>query len=96
MIDVVEPHEDAERVRQTDRWPRRPWLPMKRWRTATDVLTGFVFEDDVRDHRSVRLFASSAAAERALTEQRPPDGQLAVVETYESLQALLDDGWTAD
>ncbi len=86
----------AELIRDTRSWPHWPWLAVRRELADGELDHGLVYEEDVAAGEHLRVFGSTLQAEVALVEGTLIDGkELAVVEEYESLEAMLAEGWTA-
>jgi len=74
--------QDAEMIRDPKRWPQWPWLPLKNPR---------------RYNSAEEAFGVLNADEPTRVELRTMyDSKTRKVETYESVEAILDDGWTVD
>ncbi len=86
----------ADLIRDTRSWPHWPWLAVRRELGDGEVDHGLIYEEDVTAAHDVRVFGSTLQAEVALVEGTLIDGKgLAVVEEYESLDAMLAEGWRA-
>ena len=89
---MVDAWTDEERIRQTDRWPLRPWLPM-----ARNDDTGLIHEQDVRAHGAVRISDGSSARDYDdMLAGEPPedDPDVRTVRRHDdSLRAFLAAGW---
>jgi hypothetical protein len=101
--------DDAERearlMRRTSEWPRYPWLPVGRGRPDSREL-GLVFADDIeppeRNSQAadcIRVFGATLDTGTALMNPNAGaiDGSsLDVVAEYDSVEAMIGDGWQGD
>ena len=94
----VDPPHDSDLIRDTANWPLMLWLPVRRSIGAEgEVQTGFIYDLDVIADEQIRVFESTPETEQALMGRTLIEGgQLAVIERYDSLEAMLDDGWSVD
>jgi hypothetical protein len=56
-------------------WPRRPWLPVTRWVGDQAQQHGFIYEEDVTDDGTLRLFGTTDQAQSALIGGELIDGK---------------------
>jgi hypothetical protein len=96
---------EADRVRDTSEWPRKPWLPLKRLRPEGNEL-GLLFADDIEppelnSQAADRFRVFGATAETAIALMNPNTGALdgsalQEIGAYDSVEELLDDDWHID
>ena len=94
---LPDPKRDIARIRDTERWPARPWLPLVRHVDDGDTDFGLIYDEDVVADEAIRLYGTTAQSEQALMAGTPIDGvQLPLLGEYDSLERLLADGWSVD
>jgi hypothetical protein len=96
-VPLPDPKRDIARIRDTERWPARPWLPLVRHVGDGDAEFGLIYDEDVVADEAIRLYDTTAQSEQALMAGTPIDGlQLPLLGEYDSLERLLVDGWSVD
>jgi len=76
---------EREKMRATDNWPLWPKLPVKR-RSKTGLPgIGVILAQDVESDGEIKLYSGNVFTDLGT-----------VVETFPSLDALLDAGWVGD
>jgi len=94
---LPDPKRDIARIRDTERWPARPWLPLVRHVDDGDTDFGLIYDEDVVADEAIRLYGTTPQSEQALIGGTPIDGvQLPLLGEYDSLERLLADGWSVD
>ncbi|MHB8659324.1 MAG: hypothetical protein ACYC91_15495 [Solirubrobacteraceae bacterium] len=95
-VPLPDPKRDIARIRNTDHWPAKPWLPLVRLDDG-DVECAFIYDEDVVSDEAIRLFGATPHSEQALMAGTLVDGsQLPLIGEYDSLERLLADGWSVD
>jgi len=90
---------EAEQIRDIRKWPRWPWLPMKRYH-GEGLELGVVYADDVGgENDGIRVFninivQTSVGAAIALTNGA--ECPWPIHKTYQDVEAMVDDGWVGD
>lgn len=96
----VDPHRDPELIRDSRQWPAWPWLPVKRPPgdpETADSEVGLIYEEDVAADGVVRVFEATGATAQSLMAGHLIAGRdLPVRVEYDSLEAMLEDGWRVD
>jgi hypothetical protein len=93
---------DAARIRDTDAWPRFPWLPVKRGESGdSEVAWLYAFDikpqDGQEQNVSIGLYEPTDETYDQLIGGRTIDGrQFPLLCEYGSVEAMLDDGWMID
>lgn len=94
---LPDPKRDVARIRDTERWPRRPWLPVVRALADGDREPGLIYDEDVAADSVIRVFGTTVQSEQALMAESVIDGsQLPLRHEYDSLERMLADGWSVD
>lgn len=73
------------------KWPRWPYLPMKRGDQNSDL--GFLYADNATDKDGVKLYRTNIFAWADMT---PEQRKVVEVLEYPTVGALLNDGWRID
>lgn len=73
------------------KWPRWPYLPMKRGDQNNDL--GFLYADNATDQDGVKLYRVNLFA---YGEMKPEERAAVEVLEYPTVGALLNDGWRID
>lgn len=76
--------QDLAMMRDSSRWPYWPILPLKRYGALGQADHGFLWAEG-----GLRIFAREALDDSTAIDQLP-------YETFASLEAMLDAGWTVD
>jgi hypothetical protein len=94
---LPDPKRDIGRIRDTERWLARPWLPLVKHLDDGDSEFGLIHDEDVVADEVIRLFGTTAQSQQALMAGTPIDGsQLPLLVEYDSLERVLADGWSVD
>jgi hypothetical protein len=93
-VSLTDPYRDPARVRRVTDWPRRPWLPVTRWIGDQEQQHGFIYEEDVTDGESLRLFGTTDQAQSALIGGELIDWkQLPILDEFDSIEDMFATGW---
>jgi hypothetical protein len=94
---LPDPKRNIARIRDTERWPARPWLPLVRHLDDGDAEFALIYDEDVVANEAIHVYGTTAQSEQALMAGTPIDGrQLPLLAEYDSLERLLADGWSVD
>jgi hypothetical protein len=96
-VPLPDPKRNIARIRDTERWPARPWLPLVKHLDNGDTEVAFIYDEDVIADEAIRLFGTTPQSAQALIAETIIDGsQLPLLAEYDSLERLLADGWSVD
>lgn len=81
-------------MRQTDLWPKWPWLAVRQ-PGHDEHMGGLIHVDDVEADGALTVFAATPQSGVKLTTgELIQASDLDVLERYESIEDMLADGWT--